>query len=685
MKPTATAIPMRKHILTSLIIIAIVFGGSVTAIRSLVRHEQQEDYRHWQTMLDGMADAKANAINAWLGEQFTVLGQLAANPSLKLYSQQLMANNHEAETEQAAMVFLRNLLLATAERQGFIHDKPSAAIQANLTVSADNGLALLDDDLQQLIATPGFSYPTAEAAAKIKAVMASGQPAILDVISLHGRPVLAFLVPFSGLQKTSAAGHEPIGLLMGYKDISASLFPTLKTPATGTDEALLVRPEGESITYLTPLADGSPALGRHTTAGAEQAVAYACAHPGLFAELPDHTGRPVLFTSRAIKATPWILIQKIGADAALAESREHARFLVITLTLASLLAVALLIAAWWYGASARQQAHGAELRVKTAELEAKTRLLDAINANISDLILLVGAEATCLFANGQLARQLHCEASDLTGKSLANIFGAAPARLLSAGMAAALEQRAASTDSFSLDLGGQPHDFHAIFTPISQGPASEQAAVLITMHDMTGILAAQRRESILFQQLIKALMRAIDLHDPYSANHSAKTAALAKAMGQAMNLPATDMTTLEIAANLCNLGKLSIPREILIKQDGLTDEELQQIRQESQYAADLLRDLDFPGPLRTTILQKHEFLDGSGQPCQAKDGEIIRTARVLAVANAFVAMISPRAYRHKMKNAEALALLMADADRKYDRKALAALFQVVENRPDWAD
>ncbi len=685
------AIPLRHPLLTSLLVIVLLFGASLMAIRSFIREERHEDHRSWQVMLESLADAKANAINGWLGEQFSILEQLATNPSLMLYSQQLQVGDHGSDPERAELVFLKNLILTTAERHGFVPSLATAAIEANVTMHADNGLALYDAGMRQLLATPGFSVPPTALTAKAKEVMATGQAAILDIAEVDGHPVVGFITPYSGL-RTMTPGASAIGVAVGYKGVATTLFPLLKARTNTKEEAVLLRRDGEVITFLSPLADGTPALGRHTQSQGQQAEAFAWAHPGAFNELPDHAGTTILFTSRAIKHTPWLLLQQIRAEEALAESRAHQRSLIITLTLTTLLVAALLAAAWWHGASVRRAAYAQEMRLASEELTAKSRLLDAVNANTSDLILLVDPSDQCLFANPPLARQVGADAADLTAKSLTNIFGAAPATALHAGMAQALAHGGAFATTLTIAFQASSHQFHAIFTPLGPGRDDPQgglatpgssAGVLITLHDMTEITQAQRRESLLFQQLIRALMKAIDLHDPYSANHSAKTAALAMAMGRAMGLGAEEMTTLEIAANLCNLGKLSIPREVLTKDGGLTREEMDTIRQEAQYAADLLRDLEFPGPLQMTILQKHEFLDGSGHPLHLQGEEIITTARVLAVANAFVAMISPRAYRDKMEDREALRRLMGECGTRYDRKAVAALFQVVENEQGW--
>ena len=84
------------------------------------------------------------------------------------------------------------------------------------------------------------------------------------------------------------------------------------------------------------------------------------------------------------------------------------------------------------------------------------------------------------------------------------------------------------------------------------------------------------------------------------------------------------------------------------------------------------------------ISQKNEFLDGSGYPAGLQGDAILTESRILSVANAFVAMSSARAYRQGKPVREVLDTLLAQADRRYDRQVIAALFHVAENRADWS-
>lgn len=90
-------------------------------------------------------------------------------------------------------------------------------------------------------------------------------------------------------------------------------------------------------------------------------------------------------------------------------------------------------------------------------------------------------------------------------------------------------------------------------------------------------------------------------------------------------------------------------------------------------------------PVLATIAHRDEHIDGSGFPKGIRGEEIPLTAKILAVANAFVALVSSRAYREGLNVDKALDILLDEAKTKYDRHVVAALFHVAENRPNWIE
>ncbi|MFW8601175.1 HD domain-containing phosphohydrolase [Desulfobacterota bacterium M19] len=672
-----------KQVFIGAVILLLLFiAAGIWSIQSLVRYERQRDLNTWQITLNVMADSRAAQLRQWAAAQFAKLTELAGNGSLQLYTQELLRRPETpGETEPAQLSYLRNLIRVTAARDGFADNSQTGPlVPANIAFEANAGLTLIGPRSVVITATrgmPALNNGLRKAAAE---VLKSGRPRLYGLFKSEGGHVLVgFLTPVFALQMPSG-GKQVIAVLVGLKNARESLFPLLASGSvvTRSDEALLVRRNGNLITYVSPLADGTPPLERRLAANSRDlTAAYMLAHPGGFTQMRDYAGVEVLATSRVLTGLPWLLIQKINADEALKESRSHQRFLQLTLLLALFLIAALLSAAWFYGSNERE-------RRVSSRLTTQTHLLNAINNNINDYIFLIDFKGLLLFANRTLAQSLEVAAGDLDGKSLSNVFGPAAAKRFQPLLRTAREKGTSVISEIDLELHGRQLRFHAACIPIVYRGSSANDAILVSLHDITLLRDLQAKKARLMEQTVKALMRAIDIHDPYSANHSANTAKIALAIARSMELTEADRNVLETAANLCNIGKLFIPKELLAKTGPLSSAERAILRQETEFAGEILAGIDFEGPVLTTIIQKNEFLDGSGHPAGLKGEAIIPPARIIAAANAFVAMISPRAYREKMTVEEALDKFLQESGTRYDRRVVAALFHVAENEIDWS-
>lgn len=194
------------------------------------------------------------------------------------------------------------------------------------------------------------------------------------------------------------------------------------------------------------------------------------------------------------------------------------------------------------------------------------------------------------------------------------------------------------------------------------------------------------REEQLLNKLVASLVDIIDLHDPYSAFHSARLAELCRAIGMKMGLDRDSLSNLVTAAMLANVGKISLPRELLTKRDELSDTDEEMLQTHVEEGVEILRKLDFDDPILTAIGQKQERMDGSGYPHGLAEDRISVLGRILAVANAYIALVSPRAYRDALSPDEALATISRELGSVYDREAYEALEQVLatgEGLSDW--
>jgi HD-GYP domain-containing protein (c-di-GMP phosphodiesterase class II) len=152
-----------------------------------------------------------------------------------------------------------------------------------------------------------------------------------------------------------------------------------------------------------------------------------------------------------------------------------------------------------------------------------------------------------------------------------------------------------------------------------------------------------------------------------------------------MNLSDIDCDTAELAGALLNLGKLLVPAQLLTKQGALDEAEIKVVRDSLLASADIMGRIEFEGPVVETMRQSMEKVDGSGFPKGLSGDEILLTARIVGVANSFVALISQRAHRSGLSVDIAIKTLMEQVDKAWDRGVVAALVSYLENKGGHAE
>jgi len=181
-----------------------------------------------------------------------------------------------------------------------------------------------------------------------------------------------------------------------------------------------------------------------------------------------------------------------------------------------------------------------------------------------------------------------------------------------------------------------------------------------------------------FVQLAETVSRALESHDPYTAGHQRRVAELARATGEKMGLDKEQLMGLYIGGLLHDIGKISIPGEILTYPGKLTEAEWRLIRAHTRRGYEILKDTKFPWPVAEIALQHHERLDGSGYPQGLKGEEIFLEARILAVADVVEAMASHRPYRPAHGIKAALIEIVRNKGKLYDPEVVDACLSVFE-------
>jgi PAS domain S-box-containing protein len=165
---------------------------------------------------------------------------------------------------------------------------------------------------------------------------------------------------------------------------------------------------------------------------------------------------------------------------------------------------------------------------------------------------------------------------------------------------------------------------------------------------------------------IQVMVSAVETRDPYTSGHQARSADLARAIAMEMGLPQEEIEGIRIAGSIHDIGKLSIPAEILSKPTKLSDIELSLIKEHARKGFEILRDVESPWPLAEIVYQHHERMDGSGYPRNLKGDDVLIEARILSVADVVEAMASHRPYRPGLGIDAALAEIEKNRGILYD-------------------
>jgi PAS domain S-box-containing protein len=171
-----------------------------------------------------------------------------------------------------------------------------------------------------------------------------------------------------------------------------------------------------------------------------------------------------------------------------------------------------------------------------------------------------------------------------------------------------------------------------------------------------------------------------EARDPYTAGHQKRVADLARAIATEMKLPHDKIEGIRMAGAIHDIGKVSIPSEILCKPSNLTDLEFSLIKAHTQYSYEIIKDVESPWPLADIVYQHHERINGSGYPHGLKGEDILMEARILAVADVVEAMVSYRPYRPSLGIEIALTEIENNAGTLYDDRAANACLKLFREK-----
>ncbi|MCL1986038.1 MAG: PAS domain-containing protein [Betaproteobacteria bacterium] len=662
----------RSHTRTFGITVLIVLLIAVVCAAVLIAQRMEKDFESTLQQQDVLLGVnRADGASAWLTGMASQADRLIGADIFKVFASEVdqlgpdisvllvpTANKGAAENDgsemAAQMPLMRNLLSEFVSYSDFFSGR------------------VLNRRGETYISTAPVTHPLSpEQQALVKNVLETGQTIFCPVRTSPQGLMLDMLFPINAPQYEGKE-PRPVSVLMITKAISSKLGDILAAGPLSEkrSETYLVQKGYASFQDVTPKGDTLRDV-QNFTPGADGHLP--------FAVRTSLTGRGQVYSyGHKVARINWWIVQEREYAPTRGPLEANLR---IVYGLAALIGLVILLiggAAWWWLMGRDQRVVANRFREMNTVIGEQKRLLDGINSTITDPIALTDPQGVFRYVNRAFAQVVGREVESIVGLDIAAIFGFDTAKRLIASNQRVLMAGESFMIVETLWLQSKRYIFQISKSPLRNDEGQQQISGIVSVYrDITQTVEAEERGRRAVQQTIDALISAIEASDPFLGGHSRIMAKLAGMIAKALQLPERDAQTIEVAANLSQIGKAFVPRELLLKPGQLTDEEKKIVESHVEHTRNVLARIEFDLPVLDAIYQMNEHLDGSGYPLQLTADQISIDAKVLAVSNAFTAMARPRSYRQGMPVEKVLSILEQDT-KSYDATVVQALRAVLK-------
>ena len=672
---------------TFLIVIGLSLIG-LFAFAAVWRFAAEQETREKIVLQNRMAvvlNGRSDAISKWIEQQKDIVSALAENTSLRLYLNSLSNDlGLEAQGQQALKEFILPLLNDRANQNGYTASlvQPEFEIKANIRQQNHAGLALTTPEGQVIVATSGMPEVIRAVTAYLSAGANQEEIMIGPYAGESGLPTIAVITPVFGIDGDE--NSSALGFLVGIRLLDNSFFELLLQPGevTSTARNYLITKQNDAIQFIQNRKISDLQYIPDQDASLEQGGGLAFLNPGKLLQTIDHEGNNVLMSSVGVAGTDWMLARTINANEALGPvtARKRNILVISILGLISLTVIFTLI--WRHGISIRLQKAIAKQKILTEKHEKLSAFMSVVTNSQPTEISAIDKDGNYIFVNLQKALSAGSSPENMIGKTPTAVMGRDRARFDELHCEEVFLQNISISKIRDVGTEENPKTIKTDYVPIMIDEESDpnDTGVLMVREDITAIEQNRIKRELSLKSLVSTLTMIIGSRDPYSKTHAERVVMVTNVLSKELQIDETMSATAELAGAMMNLGKILVPRELLVKPANLTGDELAVIRSSMLKSADLIDNIEFEGPVSETLRQMQAHWDGTGKPNGLAGEDILLSARIVSVANAFVGMTSARAHRDGMEMRKAVQILMGDADKIYDRRPVVALMNYLENK-----
>jgi len=183
-----------------------------------------------------------------------------------------------------------------------------------------------------------------------------------------------------------------------------------------------------------------------------------------------------------------------------------------------------------------------------------------------------------------------------------------------------------------------------------------------------------------YLESVHALINLTETNDPYTKRHSVKVSNYAGLLSRAIGMSKKEVDSVKLAAILHDIGKVGIRVKILLKNGALNHAEYEEVKKHSEIGADIAKPLKFFNEVIYMIKHHHENYNGTGYPDGLEGASIPLGSRILAIADAYDALTSTRAYRKAYSSEKAIGIMKSESGKKFDPVLLETFLESLERR-----
>lgn len=656
----------KKAVVLSIGIVLVVIAVVGLSLYGVIGNKEAELRNTLEKRLELLATGKAEVISTWLGGLASQGDRIVQSELFRLFAAdvdllgedlsllvtgQLRPVDAQASGESqltAQLPMMQQLLDEFTRYSGFTAGR----------IYNRSGQAYISTDIGSTPIAPFYRN-------HIKAVLASNRAFYTPAVHTENGLIMELFLPI-----TSPQSDRPVAVLLLGKAVSDKINELLTTSALmseGERTRLIQKNNGfqEIVPWLPKEMNSLPESDQFKFDADELP----------FAVRQARTDSKTAYSyGKKVPELDWWIIQESDYRIARKSLNNFIRMSVGIATLMVLICTTLLGAIWWRLVGMENRRSAQRFKRLADAIEKQRRLLDSINNTITEYMALKDINGVYQYANPAFAQAVGRGEEEIIGLDDTALFGFDTAKRLEASDRWVMENKHPKSFDIELYLQSKLHHFRISKAPFVD-EADKLSGIVSVYRDVTEVVAVRKRSEQAIAQTIDILVKSIEKTDPYLSGHSQLMRSVAREIALELNLTDQETATIEIAANLSQIGKMFVDKELLNKPGKLTPEERAKIEQHVEHAASILEEVEFDLPVAQCVLQINELLDGSGYPKALKGEEIGMPSRILAVANVFCAMVKPRSYRPSLDVGEALDYLQ-QAKEKYDADVVQALAKV---------